>query len=341
MFSKHNPPASLTNRADINLCTAVWLAANEYEFKPNWKAFSATGLLNPIKSIILSYRHKEQSGVLTQDITDLVPSRMGTALHTSVEYVWNNPELRHKAMNRLGIPYNIQERIAVNPGVNKNPPLQENQLPIYMEIRRQRKMGNTTISGMPDFVWQGQVQDLKSTKVYNWIHHGNDKKYMMQGSIYRWIMPEIITKPTMQVNFIFTNWNPAEAQRRASEGYPQYAVGQRTLELMPIMDIERWLKERIKLIHKYKDVLEVDMPLCTPEDVWQKEATWAYYKNPNAKRATKLFDNQYAAELWRAQQGPGGRIEERPGEVKFCTFCAGRPICKQAEEYIQQGLLKI
>ena len=331
----------LTNKANINLCTAVWLAADEYQFKPNWNQFSATGLLKSAKSIILSYRYKEQTGSLVQDVTDLVPSRMGTALHTSVELAWSNVKIRTKAMDRLGIPSQIQKQIALNPGIDGNPALQQGQKPLYMEVRGQRKIDKTVISGQPDFVWEGQVQDLKSTKVYNWIHGGNDEKYMMQGSIYRWIMPDIITQASMQVNFIFTDWNPLEAQRKASDGYPQFAVGQRTLELMPAMDIELWLKQKLNTIYRYKDVPEVDMPPCTPEEVWQREGQWAYYKKPEAKRATKLFDSKAEAELFQAQSGGGGRIEERPGEVKFCTYCNGRPICQQAEKYIQQGLLKI
>ena len=173
----------LTNKANINLCTAVWLAADEYEFRPNWKQFSATGLLKSAKSIVLSYRYKEQTGAVVQDVTDLVPSRMGTALHTSVEIAWENERIRKQAMTRIGIPVQMQDQIALNPGYKGNPPLKKGQTPLYMEIRGQRKIDGYTISGKPDFVYDGQVQDLKSTKVFNWIHGGNDEKYMMQGSI--------------------------------------------------------------------------------------------------------------------------------------------------------------
>ena len=57
------------------------------------------------------------------------------------------------------------------------------------------------------FVAEGKVQDFKSTSVYTYLNQTNKDKYILQGSIYRWLNEDTITRDTMDIHFIFTDWN--------------------------------------------------------------------------------------------------------------------------------------
>ena len=46
-----------TNQENIPLSLALWLAHDPYVVNPNPKAFSATSMLKPLKSIVLSTRY--------------------------------------------------------------------------------------------------------------------------------------------------------------------------------------------------------------------------------------------------------------------------------------------
>lgn len=47
------------------------------------------------------------------DVTDLIPSRLGTAIHDSIEAAWKKGYA--KAMLRLGYPKKLIARIRINP----------------------------------------------------------------------------------------------------------------------------------------------------------------------------------------------------------------------------------
>jgi len=196
---------------------------------------------------------------------------------------------------------------------------------------------------MFDLVYEYGVEDYKSTGTYNWISGSNDQKYVIQGSIYRWLNQDIIRSDYMKINFIFTDWSALKA--RADKSYPQKRIETRRYELMSLADTEQYLRGRIAELKLYMGKKELELPDCTPEELWQSPSTWAYYKNPTSTiRATKVFKEEdggaNAANQYRIDQGQGIVIH-RPGEVKFCRYCNARPICKQAENYEAAGLLQV
>jgi len=325
-----------TNYDNVPLVLAVWLAANDgYDLNPQPNVVSATSLMKPTRSLILGRRVAADKSVdHTIDVSDLVPSRLGTAVHTAVEVAWLYS--RDIGLKNLGIPQAAIDKIQVNPDT----PSEDPQFDIYMEQRANKVIGKWIISGKFDFVENGRVKDIKTTKVYNWIHGGNDEKYRIQGSIYRWLNPEIITDNFVDILMVCTDWSPLMAM--ADKEYPSTRIKVRTLPLMSLAETERYIKSRLALLEKYVSAKQDHMPLCTPEELWQNPAKYAYYKNPKAKRATKLCDTPQEANALKARNGiPGSIVVERKAEPKFCKYCDGRAICLQAEGFIASGLLKL
>lgn len=327
---------SYTNYNNIPLVLAVWLAANDgYDLKRSPNVISATSLMKPTKSLILGNRvHAAVDEEHVVDVSDLLPARMGTAVHTAVEVAWLYS--RENALKALDFPDKVIEKIQLNPDKPSNDP----QFDIYLEQRSNKAVGKWVVSGKFDFVENGRVKDIKTTKVYNWIMGSNDEKYRIQGSIYRWLNPEIITDDYIDVLMIFTDWSPLKA--KVDKDYPKRNILVRTLPLMSLEETERWIKNRLNEIEQFEGVHQDYMPACTPKELWMDPPQYAYYKDPKAQRATKLYDTPQEANAHKAREGiPGSKVVERSAEPKYCKYCEGRTICLQAESYIAAGLLKL
>lgn len=325
-----------TNYENVPLVLAVWLAANNgYDLKRQSNVLSATSLMKPTKSLILGNRvHFADDEEHVADVSDLVPARLGTAVHTAAEVAWLYS--RDHAMKELGYPEKVIDKIRLNPAQPGDDP----QFDVYMEQRANKTVGKWVISGKFDFVENGRVKDIKTTKTYNWIMGSNDEKYRIQGSIYRWLNPEIITDDFVDILMVFTDWSPLKA--KVDKEYPKSRILVRTLPLMTLEETERWIQARIKDIEKQWNMHQDDMTPCTPKELWQDPAKYAYYKNPKAQRATKLCDTPQEANALKALDGiPGSKVVERKAEPKFCKYCDGRSICLQAEGYVAAGLLRL
>lgn len=319
-----------TNNNDIPLSLAVWLATDEYDHNPDPNTISATTLLLPIRAIVLAL----QNQALTKegDISMEIPSRMGTAFHGSIEKAWFNPRLS-ETLKKLGYPDSVAKAIQVNPGK-----LQSGVIPVYLEQRNKKKIGNFTITGQYDFVGDGILEDFKSTSVYNYMFGSNNDKYRQQMSIYRWIDPNIITADHAYIRFIFTDWNAA--QSRQDKKYPKSKLESKKFQLMSIQETEEFIKEIINDIELYLSKPQEDLPICTKEELWQKADVWKYYKDPaKTARSTKNFDNQADAFARYSDDGSVGMVKHIQGEVVRCKYCNVCDICTQAQGYIQSGLL--
>lgn len=317
-----------TNQSNIALPLAVFLATDEYDYEDD--VISATTLLKPIRQIVLTQRlSKDEVAV---DISNLVSSRMGTAIHTAIEKAWLNPS---KALADLGYPSKLIERIKVNPDtVNKG------DIPVYMEKRSYKQIGNYKVSGKFDFVAEGKVQDFKSTSVFTYLNQSNADKYALQGSIYRWLNPDIITQDTMTIHYVFTDWNKMESTR--NKNYPANRVLSQQYNLMPITDTDRYIKSVIANIDKYKNVPESELPYCTDEDLWRKPTVWKYYKNPNKlERSTKNFETQSDALAQLVKDGSVGIVKEVKGQVVACRYCPAFILCTQKDKLISTGELTL
>lgn len=315
-----------TNNANIPLALAVFLATDNYDYQDN--VISATTLLKPIRQIILSSRLSSQDSFV--DVADLVSSRMGSAIHTAIEQAWLNP---NEALKALGYSQSFINKIHINPDKPTG------EIDIYMEQRTNKDIAGMTVSGKFDFVAEGQVQDFKSTSVYTYLNQSNKEKYQLQGSIYRWLNPALITSDVMKIHYIFTDFNKVESQK--NKDYPPHRVHTQSIPLLDIVSTEKFIRNKISQINEYKDCDETNLPLCSDEDLWRKPTVYKYYKDPNkTARSTKNFDNHSEAIRYMATtHNNQGMIIPVKGQVVACRYCPCVAICSQAQSFIQSGEL--
>ena len=321
-----------TNKNQLSLPLAVFLVNDTYDYDSRDTAISTTAMLRSVRSIILSMQHDTLEKEV--DIIDLAASKLGTAFHDACESAWKNPEALKIALTAIG-KEDWQNRIKINSKV-----LSKEDIPVYIEQRHEKKLGEYTITGKYDVVVNGRLSDYKSTSVYSVIFGSNDQKYILQGSIYRWLSPNIITDDYMDIEFIFTDWSKAKALQQRD--YPQNRVMTKTYPLMSLEATEQWLTTKLQTIQAYLNADQEALPECTDEELWATSTIFKYYKNPSKlDRSTKNFDTLGAANARLTIEGSVGVVKEVRGQVKACTYCNALNVCNQAKQLIMQGRLLV
>ncbi len=328
-----------SNTTQVPISLAVWLAHDTYDHNPDKKTISATSLIKPLKQLILEQRVTIDDAV--SDISSMIASSMGTAIHDSIESSWlDHPE---DALKSLGYPESVWGNIMINPKMKDLISHQEagmKPIPIYMEQRSHKDIAGYTISGKYDFVIEGRVEDFKTTSTYTYINKSNDEKYKLQGSIYKWLNQDIITEDTLAIQFIFTDWSAIKA--KTDPKYPNSKILEYILPIMSVEETERYILNRLRDLDKYISADESDIPACSDEDLWRRPTVWKYYKNPASRtRSTKNFTNSMDANDRLATDGSVGTVVKVTGEVVACRYCPALNVCKQKDNYLANGDLKI
>ena len=302
----------------------VWLATETYTGGRCDKTYSATELLRSTRQIVLSRR--VDSAQVTPNINSLIASRIGVAIHDAIERAWVNPSV-FKALEALGLP---AHRYLVNP----TGAVPDGMLAVYVEQRVEKEIDGYIITGQYDLVIVGQLHDVKSTKGFVIQKRLHDKKWAMQGSIYRWLNPEVITDDSVVIECVVLDWTAASAA--SSPDYPQQQWVSLQLKLESIQKTESFLRTKLADITKHLDTPEPQLPECTDEDLWRDEPTYAYFSNPEATgRSSKNFDTLHDANQHLALKGKG-RIDTRMGKPKACGYCSAASLCTQRLRYLNE-----
>lgn len=320
-----------TNEKDLPLLITNWLIQSNYtneipEQYQHLRKISATSLLKPTRAIILGNRI-EGTGKQVIDISTLIASRMGQAIHESIEQSWRHGNL--SLLSEAGVPKKIAENIHVDPieptkGVD-----------VYFEQRAFKELDGWVISGQFDAVLNGQVIDFKSTGTYTFTAGNKDDDYSTQGSIYRWLNPELITKPTMAINFIFKDWSPLKA--KITSDYPKAQIVSKIYPLMSTEETEQFILAKIRELDLYWEAEEKDLPICSDAELWRSDPVYKYYAKEDSVRATKVFEDLSAANMFLASKKNVGLIRTFPSKARACKYCTARPICGQYRDLLDKG----
>lgn len=324
----------ITNNFGVDLPLAVWLLQDDYNSgaakAPPGELISVTTFMKPTKQLILK-RQVDQSQE-EFDISEMVARRVGHSLHDSIERAWTKGNWQ-QSMRTLHYPQRIIDSIKINP---KPGTLKDGDIPIYLEMRGFKEFKGLVITGQMDFLIGESYRDFKTTSTFAWTSTNKDEDYILQGSLYRWIMPDYIKNDVMRIEFVFTDWLKYRA--KVDPKYPQSKVGHREFPLMSLEETEQWVINKIASIKANVGKHQADMERCTDKELWRSDDSYKYYsKEDTAKaggRCTKRFDSATKAELHRQSKGKGVVVKEN-GEVKACTYCPAFSVCDQRKEYFK------
>lgn len=328
---------SLTNTAGIGLSLAVWLAHEQYDSgaseHPGKDMISATGLLKPTRQMILANRVPPSDR--QTDVSDLIASRFGTAIHDSVDHAWHTGY--KDALSRLGHPQKMIDKIIINPSFDDLASM-PGAIPVYLEQRFFRSIevdGNEiVISGKFDQIINGELNDIKTTSAYTYTSGNKDDDYIIQGSIYRWINPTKVTSDLFRIQHIFTDWQ--RMQVKTTPGYPASRIVESTYQLLSESQTETWMRAKIREILANQHLDEDQIVRCSDKELWMSEPVFKYYADPakaaEGGRSTKNFPNYPAAASFANKAGKGVVVTVQ-AEPKACKYCPAFEICTQKDEY--------
>lgn len=320
-----------TNNAGVDISAAVWLAYDDYDYVQSENYISVTTLIKPVRQIILPQRLPKDTQ--PPDLIDVFRSRLGQAFHRAVEDAWKHHY--RQSMEALGYPKKAIDAVRINP--EKEEP---DTIPVHTEVRSEKEIDGYTVGGKFDLVIERRLRDVKMTSVWSFMNQKNVGKWRLQGSLYRWLNPEIIQHADLVIQYLLTDWSGA-GRKRDPVNYPAHPAPSRSFELMGVQETEQWVRNKLRLLQQYVSAPEDQIPECSDEDLWRTDPVWKYYANPEVAerngRSTKNFNCPTEAAKFMASKGSKGVIKEVPGLVRACNYCPAAPICSQYQRLLAQG----
>jgi hypothetical protein len=283
----------ITNKHSIPQAIMNFMNRNEYNAGKS--DITISRLIDSPRRSILKKKHWHE---IEMDLSAHLPSLMGTALHKMFE------EGAEKEKDHIS-----EERIFIT-------------------------VNGWAVSGQIDTQIVGDtilVQDYKSTSA--WAVMNEKKDWERQTNLYAYLVEKSKGKIVEAVEIVafVRDWSRREAERNPD--YPQCMVVSIRPPLWSQEERERYLLERLSLhaTAETNNLLGEEIGLCTPEEQWKRNPSYAVMKNGN-KRATKVFDVEQEANDFIVDK-KGFLVITRPAEATRCAnFCEAAPFCSQWKE---------
>ena len=256
---------------------------------------SATQLLNSPKIVAMTKKFEDE---LEQDVSDMVWSIFGTAIHGVLEHGKDDNHIVEERLHTTFDGWRISGAIDL-----------------------QILTGPDTIS----------IRDYKTTSA--WAVMNEKIEWEQQLNIYAWLVEICKLKIVDSVGIvaIIRDWSRREAAKNPD--YPQSPVKEIPINLWPYQQREDFISERISKHSECEFHMETDeeLPPCTPEEMWEKPTTYAL-KKKGGVRAIKVYETMEDAE--RACDEKVHEIEVRLGTRTRCeSFCPVNNYCQQWRDY--------
>lgn len=325
----------ITNKKNIPLVLAVWAVHDEYDYIEEENYISATGLMKPLRHIVLPPRVPAELKK-DSDVDDYISRALGHSVHDASEKAWKAGYAKNLA--KLGYPQAAIDRVQINPEPHE---LRPDSIPVYLEQRAFRKINVDgrvfTVGGKFDCIAEGIVHDIKTTAVYGYMKGGRDEDYILQGSIYRWLNPDKCTEDFIRICFVFTDYQGYMAKQ--DPNYPQSRTVMKEYPLWSPEKTEEWIKQKLRQVMMWRNADEELIPECTPQELWMGEPEYKYYSDPAKAaaggRSTKNFGEDAGAAMryWKNDKAGKGIVITIHPQPKRCGYCAAFPICSQQKKY--------
>lgn len=290
---------------------------SDHELPLETPHFSVSDLIKPPRMRTLINRHYDE---IVKDVSGDIFRLLGQLFH----HLFRDSAMR---ANKAGGDYVAEERMFTHIVFNDE---------------------TVIISGEPDLVKDGVLDDYKVTGIYGW-DKGIKIEWEQQLNCYRWLRScnGLATKELRAV-YILRDWKKSESMQ---EGYPAAAAMTMPVTMWPLEQAERFVLDRLKTHQDARGATDEALPECSPLETWEKPEGWAVKKEGN-KVASKVWNQEkfpepvtgeflrLAAEadaVARAAKTKGKGVffvEHRPGSRTRCeSYCDAKSWCSQFREY--------
>jgi len=256
----------LTNKHDLHPILFTTLAHSDYDFKPKSRQISATTLLKPIKEIVLAQQNPDL--LPTMDVTDFTAAKLGSSFHAVLEKVWTEEPHFVTTVIKDYFPEYADRELLVNP-TKKQIKKSDNPLVVYIEQRGFISINGWDIFMKFDVVFDGQVQDAKTTSAWKYAK-GDILDYQLQMGMGKIIHPKIIKDiDHFKIHYIFKDWS---AKYENTPNYPSASAISATYPHLPNQEVIDWIEDRLNLLEDtlYSGYDAQDIP-CSDHDRWARQ----------------------------------------------------------------------
>ncbi len=289
-----------TNKFNLPDYVVEWLESDSYDFEEG--VISATRLLAPPRQFVLNHRFKEE---LEMDISDIIPSRYGTAIHDSVDKV--------KLTNCMQ-----EERLYTNIEINGKIFKLSGKFDIIKDMDKPIR----------------KLVDIKSTSVWSYIYDSKTKDYEAQLSIYRYLANKngLNVGDDAEILMVFTDWSRKRSELNYT--YPDTRIKVKPIKLWSEKETEEYIKFRLGLFDKCLEMDENELPECTDEELWRDKPKFEV----NIKdRVVKTCSSEEKAKEHIEKYQLDAKINLRKGGVKRCGYCTARRFCSQYKKLMMDA----
>lgn len=178
------------------------------------------------------------------------------------------------------------------------------------------------------------ISDYKVTGAWSVMNEKQD--WHNQLNIYAWLVERVKQRPIkkLQIIAIVRDWAARDVTK---EGYPSSPIATIEIPLWSMEQREAYIKDRIHLHSEayFDSETEGEMSECTPEEMWEKQTTYAVKKidGVRAKSVHKTLEDAQQA----LSQLKGYAIEVRQGERTRCDkYCQVNSFCTQYQKYLKE-----
>ena len=221
---------------------------------------------------------------------------------------------------------------------------------IITEERLYKEVDGWVLSGAIDrqeFIYNDDgsktvnIIDYKVTSVWSVIY--GKPEWENQLNCYAYLASKT-NVGSLKICAILRDWNRRDAEKK--EDYPKAPIVFVDIPLWDKSKTEEYIKDRIR-IHQEAQIsfdLNEDVGLCSDEDMWKKNDTWAV-KKKGQKRAIRVLDSEEEANNyidWHNEtdqvytKKTDLEIEFRSGEYTRCgNYCSVADFCNQYKERVK------
>jgi hypothetical protein len=197
------------------------------------------------------------------------------------------------------------------------------------------KIQDRLITGQFDILYNGKhLYDIKTCKVWKKVFDPDMVEWHQQLNLYAWMLRNRgLDIKSINIIAVYMDWQKQRAFR--DDGYPPEPIVEYELQMWQDTYAEEYMNTRVRLMKDSEMLPDNELPLCTMDEMWQREkdTKYAVFQKKDAARAAKVCDTIDAATEFALSKKCDIIEVRRPERTRCENWCDGRDWCNQYREY--------
>ena len=294
----------LTNHA--KLPETIVRAIENDPYSSEGSDISVTRLIAPPRVRVLEQRHWDE---LEEDVSDKIFTLIGSSVHHVIERAVSENDISERRLFVDIYDWKLSGQFDL---------LTESGDLIDFKVTSAWSALEAMEKGKSD--WERQLN------VLDWLIRNNDQELRNNKG------KELEVK-SMYIMAILRDWSKMKVM--TSDNYPRKQVIMIPINRWTPQEQDKYVEDRIKL-HQLAEQQGEDLMVCTPEERWRKETTYAVMKK-NRRTAARVLPSRKEAMKWiednHLKYNVNATVIERKGQdVKCANYCRVNKFCSYYQD---------